>query len=312
MAQISNSKSTQLKFNGVDDIEEKTDGYSKNNKHCHIKPSKPITSHVTAHKSKKNRRSILILGEADYSYSVAFIKKRYRKDLNFPTSSVIATELRSKYELQRVYKDISSNISKLIQYGVTVRYKIDATTLHKHFGDKKFSRIYFNCPHGQSMNPYSGQIGEDIIRPFFKSAAKNQPVGGKLYVSIPVPVHLNGYVKNEQQRGTQSQFLEGFGYKLYESSHQSQYKYIKKRKLDHVRYPGYKHRQTKKDKSAKIASRLRQFIFVKCAKNERINYTQNDRLLLFRSRRNKKKKKKRKNFYVLPSYDTDNDSSDYE
>ena len=257
---------------------------------------------------------ILILGEADFSYTLAFVRKRLANGIKFPPRYIVATELREHKALAALYQNFSRNVRILKdRFRVDVICGVDATRLSYHFGkNQTFCKIYFNCPHGESMNPYSGEIGDKIIAPFFKSARKHQKIGDKIYLTIPQPQNVNQQTNNPEQKGTHVQLIQGFGYKLYTSSKISQYKFIQKRRFGSQRYPGYRHCQTKSDTSAKIATDMRQFIFEKCDKNNRINYTKNDARYLRKERKYKKGSKPKKVFYVLPEYSTDDDSSDYE
>lgn len=193
---------------------------------------------------------------------------------------------------------------------VKIMLGVNATKLSQYFGEKgiKFKRIYFNCPHWLGMTSESGKIADKIVKPFFMSAKEYQNVGDKIYLSIPYPKHVNRNMWHTDIRGTHVQYIEGYGYGLYDASKAAHYKCVKKRAFGAKKYPGYKHCCTKHNKSAKISCEMRQYIFVKWKPNEEINYTPNDDLLL-KKRRKTVKTKQIKTFHVLPHYNTDNDSS---
>ena len=153
--------------------------------------------------------TILILGEADFSFSVAFIYKRRQHNIHFPGDCIVASELRTEKNLRSIYSRFCFNISALKEYGVTVLFGVDATNLHRHFKNKNFNKIYFNCPHGANMNPYSGDIGNKIIKPFFKSASKHQDIGDKIYVTIPYPTHRNRNIKMFIKKERKRNFFKG-------------------------------------------------------------------------------------------------------
>lgn len=243
---------------------------------------------------------MLILGEADFSYTVAFMQKRLRNRDNFPFKSMIATELRNKKELQRLYQKFNGNIKQLRKRGVKTLFTINATKIHKSFKGQRITKIYFNCPHVHGANPKSGLIFIKIIQQFFQSAKQLQRCNDRIYLTIPV-------LKNAHS--IEAQALEGIGYGLYEASYDAGYKYVNKRNFGPKRYPGYQHRQTKRDKSAKIARKLRQYIFEKKSDKSTIRYTRDDDRFLYKEQHSNKHYC---GFYVLPYYDTDYDSSDYE
>lgn len=65
---------------------------------------------------KIHKSNILMLGEADFSFTWAFINKCSRKGIKFGENSLYTTEIRREEQLSQKYSGFDSNISKILQF----------------------------------------------------------------------------------------------------------------------------------------------------------------------------------------------------
>ncbi|MES2252397.1 MAG: Rossmann-like fold-containing protein [Pseudomonadota bacterium] len=264
-------------------------------------------------KSKKYIKR-LFLGEADFSYTVALLKKH---EISHPgiATEIIATELAAMEKLQENYPDtFSDNLSYLIQRQVDVRYDVDARKIHELFSGERIRRIHFNFPHDGSN--YKAQTLPTIIAEFFLSARKIQNKGDRVYMALP-------YKKGELW---QEKCSLGNNYRIYEASICNGYQLIKKRRFkeDEVcRYNGYQHRETKSNQSASSATQYcREYVFermfsgIKGLTQEVVDTIQKNSpsrtLNVKKSSIRHTSSEDLEHIDSLPFLDTDNDSSAYE
>ncbi|MBN1684118.1 MAG: DUF2431 domain-containing protein [Gammaproteobacteria bacterium] len=198
-------------------------------------------------------RTRLFIGEADFSFSQAFIKKHPEL-----SRSVIATELRSKESLRIDYPETFETHRKYLKkQGVKILYEIDGTKLHENerWSGQRISRIHFNFPHDGS--PFKARTLPLLIKRFFRSASMLQGLEDRIYIALPQPPTTG--------KGNRY-FYQGYVYDIYDAAAKSGYRCIKKRKFqsgEEKRYPGYFHRKTKKESSAEIVEESREYIFEK-------------------------------------------------
>lgn len=242
---------------------------------------------------EKNR---LLVGEADFGYTVALIKKikdRLNRDIS---KRITATEKESKDDLKKYYKETFSENHKFLrdETKTTIRFGVDATTIATTFAGQRFRRIQFNCPHNRCGNNY--ELMRKLIQDFFSNAAKLQLEGDRVQIALP-KVHNSG-PGNDRWR-------QAVIYGIYEAARNAGYVCIKKRMFGPERYAGYEHCQTvpqnEKQDYGKVekAGNLREYIFAKTNEIPRM-------ILQFSPPR------KYEGRNALPSLDTDADSSGYE
>lgn len=65
-----------------------------------LSPYLSLTQHTSIKEVQSVPKHMLILGEADFSYTVAFVRKQLKKGIIFPKKSIIATELRAQNRLE--------------------------------------------------------------------------------------------------------------------------------------------------------------------------------------------------------------------
>jgi hypothetical protein len=257
---------------------------------------------------KYNKR--LILGEADFSYTVSLIKKHAALHPEF-AKAIIATELSSMKTLQTKYPDtFIKNINYLHSRDARVLYGVDATQIHSRFQGERIKRIHFNFPHDGSN--YKDHTLSKIISDFFSSASQLQKKGDRIYIALP-------YIKHDEWREKSSL---GNNYDIYKASILAGYQLFRKRgfkERDRFRYDGYQHRETNSNVSALDAILYcREYIF------EYMGPSTQELIatILIKSppRIHKVAKKyirrtsseEKEDLYVLPFLATDDESSAYE
>ncbi len=203
-------------------------------------------------RGKKRRfRDRLILGEADFSYTKALIKKHeIDHDRQELPSFITATELRNEETLDKTYKDFKENTDYIQGKGVRVLFGVDALNIQGCFPNaycdrKHFERIHFNAPYMKNK-----QQTRDLVSGFFISASKVQNESDRVYLSL---VDSNPY------------FWHGATYGVIDASSQAGYRLITKRKFGSVRYESYVHRETDTDSTSKNSPYLKEFVFEKTA-----------------------------------------------
>ncbi|KAF3362306.1 hypothetical protein PHSC3_001135 [Chlamydiales bacterium STE3] len=187
---------------------------------------KEIEDEVHELKEKKCKERLFI-GEGDFSFTEAFINKHKITHPNL-AQYITATELRepqNEVTKQRVFR--------LQEQGVAIRFGIDAEWLHKEFENRRFKRIQWNCPYGESSQV--AEVFRTVIPKFFSSCAQLQIIGDRIHITL---MQKSGdYWKVRQ---SQNPIVLG--------ATQAGYRLIRKRKLGPERYPGYKHTQTDTNK----------------------------------------------------------------
>ena len=197
------------------------------------------------HASKCRKKYILIVGDGDFSYSLALTRKlRAKKGTRY---IIQATELRSAETLRQIYQKFNSNCETLCSLGVSLVFGIDATKLHQHYKNQYFDEIHFNGPHvAHGAKEYEKAEVQQLVTKFCASAKQCQQVSGKLFIGIPDPVDREH--RYSRQSGT---------YNIYPATLSQGYKYTFKRQLPEE----YHHKITYADRSTPVAEQMRQFEF---------------------------------------------------
>lgn len=207
-------------------------------------------------KKEKYYKTRLFLGEANFSFTQAFLEKHEQK---YPglAQCIIPTAYENNHTLIRLYGDtFLDNAAAIKSKGVTIKYNVDATRLRscRFLKDRHVKRIHFNFPHDGS--PISHGTLPQMLKEFFQEAAEIQEPWDRVHIALPAP-------KDIEQR----KFREGRIYCIYEATRSAGYNLIKKRKFGSERYPGYQHVQTRANSSASITERAREYIFEKLPDN---------------------------------------------
>ncbi len=234
-----------------------------------------------------NHKTRLFIGEGNFSFTEAFIRKHDEKAghdaSNSLAHSIISTDLVAKihcatcdlissFENQEISTSDSENaqeasttpcddcssvisrIENLKSRGVKILLGVDATSLstHEAFKEKKISRIHWNCPHDGSN--FKDQTLPAIISDFFKECFKIQDPKGRIHITLAQPT------------GKRT-FYQGFVYDISKAARMAGYSLIKKRKFEKDRYQGYQHTQTNSRSEASATGQgMREFVFEKVTK----------------------------------------------
>lgn len=239
-------------------------------------------------------KSRLLLGEADFSFACALVKKQLPSHPNFG-QAIIATAFESEEKLREKYQStFDAHVQFLREHSVTLLFNVDAQELHLHpvLSGKKFDCVHFNFPHDGSSYK-TGRLKE-ILRRFFESAYRVQDLAGRVYMALPKPNDPN-----------KNQFYKLVSYNIYDNSRGAGYLLAKKRPFSNERYPGYGHMQTQKSAAASIAQFGREYIF------EKTDLTPEEILEGDCELLRKPVQDRKTGGYVLPEIKTDQTSTDY-
>jgi hypothetical protein len=197
--------------------------------------------------------SRLFVGEADFSYAVAFLSKHADADIG---SHIVATEFELQGRLEQIYPRFSENIMALQQAGVKLSFGIDARSLSSQFPNRNFDRIHFNFPHDRSSARTDSM--SRLVHEFFEQCSKLQKDGDKVHFTLPEGVNEDG-----------KKYFYHKWYDLYAASRKHGYSLECKRKFTdafgEARYPGYRHCQTSTDAVVQAAQNGREYVFAKSA-----------------------------------------------
>ena len=230
--------------------------------------------------SKKIYKSMLIVGEGNFSYTESLLNKRKEEGKRNIAGYIWATEYKKEKE---VSDDVMQRVKRLEYQGVHIKFGVDGTALRDSFNRKRFPRfeiIQWNYPH--NTEDYETRGNKKTVESFFKSASKLQKKGDRIHITLALGTPNQFDYKIQDSYGI-DEALKGVEYQL-----------IKARKFDEKRYPGY--------------------IFQAARQKEGANYKNkgNDREYIFEKTKNTSEKKIEKyNFYPNFSDDEKSDSDEY-
>ena len=198
---------------------------------------------------KQELKDRLLLGEADYSFAVAFVNKRGNNQS--ACKNIIATEKLSATEVHEIYgKEYIKNLKALRAAGVKVCYRTDATQLHQYslFKGKRYQSIHFNFPHDRSN--FKDRTLPKLLVDFFSSAKQLQKPGDRIHMALPRQEDIN-----------RRNFYESYVYEIFKAASSSGYNLIQARPFSKVQYPGYEHKVTQSTDTHPIAEQAAEYIF---------------------------------------------------
>mmetsp|Transcript_28961 Transcript_28961/g.97671 ORF Transcript_28961/g.97671 Transcript_28961/m.97671 type:complete len:332 (-) Transcript_28961:30-1025(-) len=169
---------------------------------------------------QKAIKTILIVGDGDFSFALGLVQHRGSG------AGVTATSFDSAVAQSKKYAGVQARVASLKEAGCAVEFGVDARALSKlteKLETKKFDRIVFNFPHSGEQRVH---VNRALMSDFFESAkTKVTPVEGAIHVAlrwIP-PYSLWGVESLAKEQG-----LKLFAF----------------RDFDQSLFPGYKHQTT--------------------------------------------------------------------
>lgn len=166
--------------------------------------------------SKGNK--ILLVGEANFSFSLSLAKTLAIKD------SMIATSYDSE---NTKYKDKDENTNEHSKLGTIIEYNIDATSMS--YEPNYFEIVVFNFPWVKEEKRGHTTNNKMLLKGFFTEANRVLKKGGKVILSLSSESYVSRWRPEEQANGF-----------VLES----------KKMFDSKNFPGYEHKMTQKDKPA--------------------------------------------------------------
>ncbi|CAM4806289.1 unnamed protein product [Rotaria magnacalcarata] len=207
----------------------------------------------------KSRRckTRLLIGEGDFSFTSSLIDKHEVTHPNL-RKAIIATDLKATH-LQKLSKDqdkkkkvLEKRIVDLKQRGVNVLFGVDAKEIHQTFKGRRFKRIQWNCPFGESTSTARKEF-TDTIPKFFQSCSRLQLPNDRVHVTL-----MQKSDEYWKERQIENRIVHG--------SATAGYRLIRKRSFgtpDKKRYPNYTHVKTNTTKPYNAGGEENEFIFEK-------------------------------------------------
>jgi L-rhamnose mutarotase len=252
----------------------------------------------------KRYKTRLLLGEGDFSYACALVKKHLESHPGLG-HAIVASAYESEDVLRQKYpQTFDQHIRYLQENSVRVLFIVDATTLHAdpRFKDTTFDCIHFNFPNvpgSYNTGALSRMLGE-----FYRSARPLQNLKGRIYMALPRPPNQNHY--DNVNKIASNVYYKITAYNIYENTRNAGYALVKKRRFGKDRYAEYQHVQTEKSNSAPVAERFpKEYIFEKTDLSSEEILAQDKRRDVKPPFDNQTRK------YIIPEIRTDGDTTEY-
>jgi len=126
--------------------------------------------------------AILILGDGDFSYSLALAKKNKSRG----NAHITATSFDSQKVVKKTYGSARENIKRLRNHDkVTVIHNVDATNLSPPISKECYESIVWNFPYpADQKGGVSSTICSEMILHFFRQAKEVLTPAGKIYLTL--------------------------------------------------------------------------------------------------------------------------------
>jgi|GEM_PF-5627587 len=216
--------------------------------------------------TSQRKKTRLILGDGNFSYSRGLAAKRAIHGQNNFSESLVVTEFNSEASLKAIYaapgtgedfRNFEENMDYLREKGAEIHFNIDASSVDRDFSGRHFERVHFNFPyfHDSDLSPRKNKAEtKKLIAKFFESVSKIQRPGDRIHMALATGFARDPVWYEDATYGVQ--ICEQWGYA-----------YINKRNFvdpeKGARYPGYCHVKTSADTHVTTAEKGREFIFEK-------------------------------------------------
>ncbi|CAM0116996.1 Rossmann-like fold-containing protein [Rhabdochlamydiaceae symbiont of Dictyostelium giganteum] len=237
----------------------------------------------------------LFIGEGTFSFTEALLDKHQKTHPGL-RYVITATEFGYPVDDEAVY----TRIDNLQKQGVSIFFGIDGTKIDQEFRGKRFQRIHWNCPFGESANEKVEEAFKKVIPDFFKAASSLQLTKDRIHVTLVQPTNSDW----KRIRQLQNPIVKG--------ATEANYRLIRKRQFSQERYPKYQHNNTGTTVSNIGEQPKREFVFEKVGQPEKglHPYMLKDPLQKeYTINKESNKDDSPENYYFECS--TDEDSSDY-
>ncbi|GJM98490.1 hypothetical protein PR202_ga15509 [Eleusine coracana subsp. coracana] len=134
-------------------------------------------------KHYSSMQSILLVGDGDFSFSLA-LATAFHSGAN-----LVATSLDTYEDLKAKYSKVESNIAELKRLGTRILHGVDVKTmrLHPELKSRRFDRVVFNFPHsgfkGRENEARLIKLHKKLVRSFFCNAFHMLRPYGEIHVS---------------------------------------------------------------------------------------------------------------------------------
>ncbi len=191
----------------------------------------------------KKIKERLFVGEGDFTYTEAFIKKHEKSHPDL-SKAITASEFLSVTD-----KTVNSRIDLLKKKGVKIEESVDGRSIHEKFINRNFKRIHWNCPFGDNGSYESKEQFKKVIPQFFRSCRQLQNNKNRVHVTL---VQGNEYSKERQLENP-----------IVLGATSNAYRLIRKRRFGAERYPGYRHVKTGRTTLYDAGGQEMEFVFEK-------------------------------------------------
>ncbi|HVX00251.1 MAG TPA: Rossmann-like fold-containing protein, partial [Candidatus Babeliaceae bacterium] len=139
----------------------------------------PVQGPSSSIACSRKHKSRLILGEGNFTYVEALLKKHKAKHPNLG-EAITATE----YDLGCLERN-KERIEALRKEGVYIPdVPVDATQISYQFSQRRFERIHWNCPFLGTTTEERSRLRNQVLPRFFQSASEMQEPGDRIHVAL--------------------------------------------------------------------------------------------------------------------------------
>ncbi|MBD2501105.1 Rossmann-like fold-containing protein [Anabaena azotica] len=191
-----------------------------------INPYETVGTFSLENLTRGTGQKILLLGEANFSFAKSLAQ-------NIGGQGIVATSYESGDEIKKKYQAAKGNMQTVESQGAQIFHGVDAQNIDPNIGGPppEFQFIVFNYPFVEGDRPTASARNREMLAKFMQSASKALSKGGKIFVT------------------SKQYWLSRFH--LEASAKEAGLKWENAMDFDADKFPGYEHRETHEDKSAK-------------------------------------------------------------